>query len=150
MSILLLTTAVHIPLQPRMDPCEEVEDNEMVDQDGPTADGTAGIGAEFESPVFYFVKDGCSIADTNAAKKQIVAGRKGGNWELTADTGSGAGKLYSEYILFGENIKVGSGDAAKAGAAAAQDFVSAGWLASSCSLFITLSDWLASVDRGRS
>ena len=125
MSILLTASAVYVPLQPRVDPCEqEVEENEMVELDATTTDGTAGIGAEFESPFFYFVNQACSAADTNAAKKQIVAGRTGTNWILTADTGGGSGKLNAEYILNGENIKVGSGDAAKAGAAAAQDLVS--------------------------
>lgn len=125
MSILLTASAVYVPLQPRVDPCEqEVEETEMVEVDATTSDGTAGIGAEFESPFFYFVNPACSAADTNAAKKQIVERRTGTNWILTADTGGGSGKLNAEYILNGQNIKVGSGDAAIAGAAAAQDLVS--------------------------
>ena len=125
MSILLTAFAVHVPLQPRVDPCEQVvEEIEMVELDAPTGDGTAGVGAELDSPYFYFVNQTCSDADTNAAKKQIIAGRTGTNWVLTADTGGGFGKLNSEYILNGQDIKVGSGDAATAGAAIAQDFVS--------------------------
>lgn len=95
----------------------------MVDNDGITADGTAGIGAEFESPAFYFVNQDCNGDDTNAAKRQVVAGRTGPNWILSADTGGGAGKLNAEYILNGQNIKVGSGDGARAGRAIADDLV---------------------------
>lgn len=126
MSILLTASAAYVPLRPRVDPCEqEVEENEDVELDGPTSDRTAGIGAEFESPIFYFVNRACSAADTNAAKRAVVAGRTGTNWEMTADTGSDAGMVYAEYILDGRSIKVGSGDGAKAGAAAAQNLVSA-------------------------
>ncbi|EAW13607.1 uncharacterized protein ACLA_043250 [Aspergillus clavatus NRRL 1] len=92
--------------------------------DGPTNDGTAGIGAEFESPFFYFENYKCNLDDTNAAKKKVLAGRRGPNWVLTADTGDGPGKVKGEYILNGEAIKVGSGDAARAGKAIADDFVS--------------------------
>lgn len=124
-SILLTTSAAYVPLQLRADPSEqEVSDTEMVELDATTSDGTAGIGAEFESPTLYFESPGCSTANTNAARKQIVGGRTGTNWVLTADSGAGDGKVNAEYILNGLNIKVGSGDAAKAGAAAAQDLVS--------------------------
>lgn len=126
MLILRTVSAVYVPLQPRVDPClEDVEDDEMVELDGITSDGTAGIGAEFEAPFFYFGNPACSKADTFAAKKQIIDGRTGTNWVLTADTGGDAGQVFAEYILDGQNIKVGSGDAAKAGAAAAEDVVSA-------------------------
>ena len=124
-SILLTTSAIYVPLQLRADAGEqEVAETEMVDLDATTSDGAAGIGAEFETPLFSFDSLGCSPDDTNAARKEIVGGRTGTNWMLTADTGAGQGKLYAEYILNGQNIKVGSGDAARAGAAAAQDFVS--------------------------
>ena len=96
---------------------------EAVDLDGSTTDGTAGIGAEFESPVFYFTKRDCSREDTDAARKQIVAERTGTNWQLTADTSPAPGKLNAEYILNGQNIKVGTGDGAKAGKAWADDLV---------------------------
>lgn len=125
MSILLTASAVYLPLQPRSDPCEgDVQDTEMVELDGITADGTAGIGAEFESPFFYFVNPDCNEDDTNAAKKEVVAGRTGPNWILSADTGAGQGKVNAEYILNGVNIKVGSGEGAKAGKAIADDLVS--------------------------
>ncbi|CZR54066.1 uncharacterized protein PAC_03949 [Phialocephala subalpina] len=91
-----------------------------------TSDGTAGIRAEFECAFFYFTNSAGSKAETNAAKRQVVAGRTGTNFMLTADTGSTAGKLYAEYILNGQNIKVGSGDAARASAAAAWDLNKAG------------------------
>jgi hypothetical protein len=75
--------------------------------DGPTADGSAGLGVEFESPWFYFKSDECSADDTNAAKKAVVAGRQGENWMLTADTGAGTGRLQAEYIVDGRKVKVG-------------------------------------------
>ena len=125
LSILLTASAVYVPIYPRVDPClQDVEEIEMVYLDAPTADGSAGIGAEFESPFFYFINNDCSLEDTNAAKRQVVAGRTGTNFLLTADTGNNAGKLNAEYILDGQNIKVGSGDAAKAGKAASDDLVS--------------------------
>ncbi|KAL8830823.1 MAG: hypothetical protein Q9191_001221 [Dirinaria sp. TL-2023a] len=124
-SILLTASAAYVPLQPRVDPCvEEVEDTEMAELDGVTADGTAGIGAEFESPFFYFVSPNCNADNTNAAKKEVVAGRTGSNWFLSADTGAGFGKLHAEYILNGKNIKVGTGDGAKAGKAVTDDLIS--------------------------
>ena len=124
LSILLTASAVHLPLERRVDPCsQDVEDTEAILLDGPTADGTAGIGAEFESPFFYFVNADCSREDTNAARKQVIDGRTGTNWQLTADTGDNPGKVNAEYILNGANIKVGSGDAAKTGKAIADDLV---------------------------
>ena len=84
MSMLLTASVVYLPLQPRAnpnpDPCmQEVEENESVFNDGITADGTAGIGAEFKSSLFYFTNLDCSLADTNAAKKKIIAKRTGTN-----------------------------------------------------------------------
>ena len=88
MSILLTASAVYLPLQPRVDPClKDVR---------PNADGTAGIGAEFESPFFYFVNPKCSNDDTNAAKKEVVDGRKGTNWYLSADTGAAPQRLNAD------------------------------------------------------
>lgn len=122
--VLLTASAAYLP--PRaLDPCiQDVQDIEAVQLDGPTADGTAGIGAEFESPAFYFTSPSCSVEDTNAARKQVVAQRTGTNWELTADSTSDPGKINAEYILNGVNIKVGSGDGATAGKAWADDLVS--------------------------
>ena len=132
-SILLTASAAYLP--PRaVDPCiQDVQDVEAVQLDGPTADGTAGIGAEFESPGFYFTNIDCSVEDTNAAKKQVVAQRTGTNWKLTADSTSDQGKVNAEYILDGENIKVGSGDGAIAGKAWADDLVNS--LATSLHVF---------------
>ena len=122
MSILLTASAAYVP---HIDPClKEVQDQENVELDGVTNDGTAGIGAEFESPEFYFVKRECSPEDTFAATGKIIAGRQGTNWMLTADTVPTPGKLNAEYILDGRNIKVGAGNAKKAGAAIAKDLVS--------------------------
>ena len=104
------------------------EDIEMsVFNDGPTASREAGIGAEFETPLFNFQNLSCSLEDTFSAKRKLVKGRAGKNFVLTADTGStelGKGKLNPEYILDGRNIKVGDGSAAAAGAAMSKDFVS--------------------------
>lgn len=55
--------------------------------------------------------DDCSREDTNAAKKEVVVGRTGTNWMLTADTGGGGmgeSKLQAEYIFDGRNIEVGT------------------------------------------
>ncbi|KAL8727285.1 MAG: hypothetical protein Q9181_005769 [Wetmoreana brouardii] len=123
-SILLAASALKIPLQPRGER-EDTQDNQLVYNDGPTADGTAGIGAEFESPFFRLHKKDCSLQDSNAAKKSLIEGRKGPNWELTADSTGAAGELQAEYILDGRNIKVGSEDGAKAGKAIADDLI--GW-----------------------
>ena len=127
-SILATASAAWLPLLPRIEPggsCGEYVADELDDLDGPTADGTAGLGIEFESAAFYFRKDGCSLTDTNAAKGKIISGHTGNNWELTADTGSGPGDVHAEYILNGKNIKVGDGSAAEVASAAAQDLVSA-------------------------
>ena len=126
LSILLTASAVHVPLQPRVDACNvAIQDNEGDGLDGPTSDKTAGIGVEFETPYFSLTNSACSKADTDTAKRQVIAERTGTNFKLTADTIGTAGKLHAEYILDGQNIKVGSGNAAKAGAAAAADIVSA-------------------------
>ena len=123
-SILLTASAAYLPLQPRVDLCVPDISEGSIQQDGTSADGTAGIGAEFETFAFGFVNATCSPEDTNAARKQIVAERTGLNWELTADTTADPGKLNAEYILNGANIKVGSGDGARAGKAWADDLVS--------------------------
>lgn len=122
-SSLLTASALNIQLQPRGE-CEDIQDNQLVYNDGPTADGTAGIGAEFESPFFKLVKKDCSLKDTNDAKKSLIEGRKGLNWQLTADSTGNAGELHAEYILDGRNIQVGSQDGAKAGKAISDDLVS--------------------------
>lgn len=124
LSIFLAYSAAHATLHPLIDGCmQEVADSEQVFYDGPTSDGSAGIGAEFESAFFYFTNSSCSRADTDAAKRQVIAGRTGMNFMLTADTTDIVGRINAEYILDGKNIKVGSGDAARAGAAASQDLV---------------------------
>ena len=99
MSILSTAFAAFLPLQPRLAPdkCEQwFQDQMSEDSDnGLTSDGTAGIGAEFESPGFYWVSRDCSSDNTNAAKKKIIDGRKHDNWRLTADTGAGMGIVNS-------------------------------------------------------
>lgn len=124
-SLFLTASAVIVPLQPRAntnDPCA-VNPSGVGDL-GPTVDGAAGIGAEFESPAFYFTNPECSPEDTFAAKGKIVNGRTGDQWILSADTGGNEGKLNAEYILNGKKIKVGSGDGAKSGREVANDLVS--------------------------
>ncbi|RDL32656.1 Uncharacterized protein BP5553_09112 [Venustampulla echinocandica] len=99
LSILLTASAVHVPLQPRVNACDAaIQDNEGDELTAPTSDRTAGIGAEFESPFFYLMNAACN-----------TIGR--------------SGKLHAEYILNGQNIKVGTGDATRAGAAAAADLI---------------------------
>ena len=121
-SILLVASALKIPIQ-RGGVCEDTQDDQLVYKDGPTSDQTAGIGAEFESPFFKLKKEGCSLDDTNNARKSLIEGRRGTNWELTADSVGVAGELQAEYILDGRTINVGSGDGAKAGKAIADDLV---------------------------
>ena len=41
----------------------------------------------------------CNKADTDAAKRQVIAGRTVTNFELTADAVGAAGKLHAEHIL---------------------------------------------------
>lgn len=74
--------------------------------------------------MFWFRYPTCSAEDTFAAKRKIVADQTGTDFQLTAGTGNEAGKLKAELIMDGKTIKVGSGDAAKAGAAAAAKLVS--------------------------
>ena len=125
-SILLTASAAYLPLQARVNECEqELQEDMSTFSDGTTIDGTAGIGAEFECPFFYFKSQDCSLDDTNAAKRKVIDGHEDTKWQLTADTGYGVGKVVAEYVLKGENIKVGSGDAAKVGAAIAKDLVRA-------------------------
>lgn len=150
LSILLTASAVHVPLQPRVDACDAaIQGNEGDELIAPTSDGTAGIGAEFESPVFYLTNSACSKADTDTAKRQIIAGRTGTNFELTADTVGAAGKIQAEYILDGKNIKVGTGDAAKAGAAAAADIASTRIAFLFIPVILTLLDFMATLEWSR-
>ena len=124
-SLFVTASAAILPLQPRAtasDPC--AVDPSGVGDLGPTEDGTAGIGAEFESPSFLFENPQCSPEDTFAAKGKIVNGRTGDQWILSADTVQDQGKLKAEYILNGKKIKVGSGDGAKTGKDVANDLVS--------------------------
>lgn len=101
------------------DTCEPLE----VD-DGPTNNNAAGIGMEFETmEVHLEPKDKtCDVDKRNAAKGHTVSGKKGTNWELTADTGF-EDALSLEYILSGKTIMLGSGDLEKAADDAAGDFV---------------------------
>lgn len=151
MSVILTASASYLPIQrrgpPTEDPCmEEVQDDEAVFNDAVTVDGTAGIGAEFESIQFYFTNLDCNLADTNAARKMVIAKRTGTNWELTVDT-LGLGKVDAEYISDGRNIKVGSGDGATAGKAIADDLVSHYSDSIRCSVLLTLPDFLETVER---
>lgn len=127
-SLVLAASAASVPNQARASvPNVEIQDLMGDGTTGATSDLSAGIGAEFETPEITLKNAKCSKADTDDFKKSIIAGRKdaGGLWALTADTTSKAGVLNTEYIMDGKNIKVGSGNAQKAGKAAAADFVSA-------------------------
>ena len=105
---LLLTVNAAVLLRAPIDCQDEFEDIEMdVFNDGPSVTGDAGIGAEFETPLFNFQNSACSLDDTFGAKRLTVQGRSGLNYLLSVDTGStelGAGKLNPEYILDGKNI----------------------------------------------
>jgi hypothetical protein len=94
--------------------------------DGPTDDGVAGIGAEFETTEIQFIQPTCNLADTFKAKRKVVVGHAGKNFELSVDTSveQGQGKLSAEYVLDGRRIKVGQDMAAAAGRAAHDDLVS--------------------------
>lgn len=131
-SVVLTASAavIRTPLQRRLEECQlDIQDGMADDPDRVNTDGTAGIGAEFESPDFRLTKSGCSADDTNAAKRKVIAERTGTNWELTADSVNEAGALQAEYIIDGVKVKVGSTDdatnGAKVAAAMAQDLVGA-------------------------
>jgi hypothetical protein len=134
-SVVLTASAgvICAPLERRADPLEdnqlEIQDEMANDPNRANTDGTAGIGAEFETPEFYF-ETTCSLEDTNAAKYEVVAGRTGEYWKLTADDTGTEGKLRAEYIIDGNKVKVGSStneatNGAKVAAAMAQDLVRA-------------------------
>lgn len=127
-SLFLSASAASVTIQSRSSvPNVEIQDLMGDGTTGATTDLSAGIGAEFETPMIRLKNSKCSKADTDNFKKSVIAGRKdpGGLWALTADTTAAAGVLNAEYIMDGKNIKVGSGNAQKAGKEAAADFVSA-------------------------
>ena len=100
--------------------------NQAATLDGPTSDQSAGIGVEFESGDVLFRPSGtCTKAQIDGSKGALVDQRQGTNWMLTTDTTvSDSGRLTAEYILNGKLIKIGSGDAAIAASAVANDIVS--------------------------
>lgn len=123
--------AAAAPTNPTQDDdgnCQEWDGNIIENKDGPTKDGSPGLGIELETPWFYFSSPECSEENVNRAKKALVAGRqqKGNDpmWMLTADTGAGERKLQAEYILDGQQIKLGSGKAEEIAKEISQDFVS--------------------------
>lgn len=135
--LFLSVTSLPSNLKPRadVDPCLD----ETPTLDGPTSDKSAGIGVEFESSGVTFAKEGCSAADTNQGKGKQVADRKDkdNNWKLTADTSNEmAGSLTAEYILNGEQIKIGTGAATAAAAAVSSDLVSMNMMCESHSFHI--------------
>ncbi|KAL9630619.1 MAG: hypothetical protein Q9204_004625 [Flavoplaca sp. TL-2023a] len=90
--------------------------------DGPTADGSPGIGVEFETFNIIFESENCERASTVVSKGKMVGGRQGENWMLTVDTTpSKPGRLSAEYILDGTQIKLDTGKAAEAAAEIADD-----------------------------
>ena len=58
-----------------------VEDIETVELDASAAERSVGTGAGFASLFSSSINCVCNAADTNAAKKEIVAGRTGAMWE---------------------------------------------------------------------
>lgn len=119
--------AFHIPVRPRAESCDEATAGEMAEgDDGPKTDGTTGIGVEFECPQLQIHPKDTENTPFNAKdglKGRTIVGRQGDRFKLTVD-GSGMANLQMEYILDGTAIKLGTGDADKVGAAAAQDLVS--------------------------
>ena len=129
--LLFILLVVNVSGRPRGPIDCQTEDFESFEMDdigsGPTSDGAAGIGAEFETLYVNFHNSACNLEDTFAAKHKPVEGWSGLDFNLSVDTGAlelGAGKLNPEYVLHGRSIKVGDGSATAAGAAAANDFVS--------------------------
>jgi hypothetical protein len=97
--------------------------NDIVDE--ATDDGSPGIGFEFECGQILLQpeKYGCTEEQMEKAKGNILGGRTGTNWELTADTTVDQ-SVDAEYILNGKTIKLGSGDLQKAAEEVANDVVS--------------------------
>jgi hypothetical protein len=107
-----------------MENCQiDTSDSMADDPDRLNTDGTAGIGAEFESVQFTLENAQCSDDNTNAAKRKVIAGRTGTNWELTADSIGKPGKLQAEYIIDGVKVKVGSTEDTTNGAKVVADLV---------------------------
>jgi hypothetical protein len=116
------------PLDPFVNPENPLitgsDTDEFASDDGPTADKSAGIGVEFETGSITFSNSQCSYTDTSQAKGQLVEARQGQYWKLTADTTDDiAGRLTTEYILDGTQLKIGAGTAGPAAAAVAGDFI---------------------------
>ena len=79
---LVLMLTVNAAVFPRA----SVEDIEMdVFDDGPTVAGDAGIGAEFETPLFNFQNSACSLENTFAAKGLTIQVQSGLNYRLSVD-----------------------------------------------------------------
>jgi hypothetical protein len=136
--------------------CEEWDGDMIENKDAPTADGSPGIGIEFESPMFYFSSPSCPEATVNNAKKKVLAGRKqkvdSGKsplWMLTADTGAGERVLQAEYIIDGQQIKLGSGQAETVTKEIVKDFVRIAliWLSHLVANIETFSDRLATLEK---
>jgi hypothetical protein len=106
------------------DECEAALQTQLGDGlTAPTADGRPGLGVEFET-LFRFNNRNCPRRESDKLKKSLIDNRQGPNFKFTVDTLSEEFKLAPEYIMDGTKIKVGTGDAVRAGRAAAADFVS--------------------------
>ena len=109
---------------------DDDEGNEASTLDGATADKSPGIGVEFEAQAIRFASKGenCAKSDVDLSKGKLIDQRQGSenppHWMLTADTTLSEDLLLdAEYILSGVEIKIGSGDAAKAADAVGKDIV---------------------------
>ena len=125
LSLIQLSTSLPSELRPRADNPDDCEVEDPASPlAGPTSNGEAGLGIEFESSKVVLSSPDCSKADTNDAKAKVIGERTGDNWQLTADTiEDAAGRLYAEYILDGTKINIGSGTAGAAAAAVSSDLV---------------------------
>ena len=66
------TSEVHVSLKLRLDAFDAViQDNKGDGLTAPTSDRTAGIGAEFETPLFCLTNSTYGKADTDISKRQL-------------------------------------------------------------------------------
>ncbi len=101
-STLFAVSAVHVSLQPGE--CDVViQDNTGGGLIVPIFDRTAGIGAEFETPVLLPTNSAYDKVNADAAKSKVIAGRIGMNFELTADTVGKRGKAFIIIHFEGED-----------------------------------------------
>lgn len=84
-----------------------------------------GIGFEFGCSGLLLHSAQCTEDQYANAKGKVLDGRIGTNWESTGDVSPGVpGQCVPEYILKGENIKLGKGMAVPVAKAVSENMVS--------------------------